>query len=134
MIKDFKSIKETEGYLINIIKKNSKTERLGFFTVILKETQEAIGITSTLKRESLQFIDVGYGFLPKGKGKGYALEATKLMINYAQKKFNQEKILAFTKPNNKRSQKLLKKLNFKFTGFQVIFDGEEDVVFELIKT
>lgn len=132
--KGLKSIKETEEYLIDIKEKNSKTGGLGFFTVLLKETNEAIGLVSALQRDSLDFIDIGYGFLPKGRGKGYATEATKLIIEYVQKIFNQRKVLAFTKPSNLKSQKLLTKLNFKFTGYQVVFDDEKDAVYELLKT
>ena len=33
-------------------------------------------------------------------------------------------------PENENSQKLLKKLDFKFVGNKVIFDDEEDAVFE----
>ena len=128
--KGLKTVKETENYLIDIIEKNSKTGGLGFFTVIQKQTNEPIGTSTALQRDSLKFIDIGYAFLPKGRGKGYATEATKLIIEYVRKKFNQKKVLAFTKPNNKKSQELLKRLDFKFTGYQVVFDNEKDAVFE----
>ncbi|WP_298878548.1 GNAT family N-acetyltransferase [uncultured Polaribacter sp.] len=130
--KNLKSIDETEVYLKKMQLENSKMGGLGFFTVILKETNEAIGTSTALQREKVNFIDIGYGFLPKGRGKGYAFEATKLIIEYVRNKFNQEKVLAFTIPENKNSQKLLKKLDFKFTGYQNIFDDEEDAVFEYL--
>ena len=128
--KNLKSVDETEAYLKKMQLENSKMGGLGFFTVILKETNEAIGTSTALQREQVDFVDIGYGFLPKGRGKGYALEATKLIIEYIRNKFKQEKVLAFTIPENKNSQKLLKKLDFKFTGYQNIFDDEEDAVFE----
>lgn len=130
--KNLKSIDETEVYLKKMQLENSKMGGLGFFTVILKETNEAIGTSTALQREKVNFIDIGYGFLPKGRGKGYAFEATKLIIKYVRNKFKQEKVLAFTIPDNKNSQKLLKKLDFKFTGYQNIFDDEEDAVFEYL--
>ncbi|PWG06779.1 GNAT family N-acetyltransferase [Polaribacter aquimarinus] len=131
--KNLKSVDETEKYLKKMKTENSKLGGLGFFTVVLKSTQELIGTSTALQRESLNFVDIGYGFLPKGRGKGYAIEATKLIINYVQETFNQKKVLAFTKPNNDKSQNLLKKLDFKFIGYQVIFDEDEDAVFELLK-
>jgi RimJ/RimL family protein N-acetyltransferase len=39
-------------------------------------------------------------------------------------------VFAFTKPDNVNSQQLLKKLDFKYLGLQVVFDDEEDAVFE----
>ena len=130
--KGLKSVKETEAYLEDILLKNSKTGGLGFFTVILKETNEPIGTSTALQRENLDFIDIGYGFLPKGRGKGYATEATKLIIEYVREKFNQKKVYAFTKPENKASQKLVTNLGFNYVGLQVIFDDEEDAVFEFL--
>lgn len=128
--KNLKSVEETEVYLKDILFKNSKTGGLGFFTVILKETGEPIGTSTALQREKLDYIDIGYGFLPKGRGKGYAIEATKLIIQYVREKFNQKKVYAFTVPENEKSQNLLKKLNFKYVGLQPIFGEEEDAVYE----
>ena len=128
--KNLNSVEETEVYLKELITKNLKNKDLGFFTVILKDTNKAIGVSTALQRESLSFIDVGYGFLPEGRGKGYASEATKMMLNYIKTTFNQDKVLAFTKPENKKSQKLLLNLEFIYVGKQIIFDEKEDDVFE----
>ena len=129
--KKLKSIEETAIFLSKMKNEYSKSG-LGYFTVILKETNEAIGVSTALKRDNLEFIDIGYGFLPRYRGKGFATEATKLIIAYVRKKFQQEKVLAFTMPENVNSQKLLKKLDFQFKGYQVIFDDEEDSVFEYV--
>mgnify|MGYP000548390826 CR=1 FL=1 len=127
--KNLKSVDETAAYLTKMKAENSKLGELGFFTVLLKEANEAIGVSTALKRDKLEYVDIGYGFLPKARGKGYATEATKLIIKYVHKKFKQTKVLAFTMPENENSQKLLKRLDFKFVGNQVIFDNEVDAVF-----
>ncbi len=128
--KNLKSVDETTAYLEKMQLENSKLGGLGFFTVLLKETNEAIGVSTALQREKLEFVDIGYGFLPKGRGKGYAAEATKLIIEYVRTTFKQKKVFAFTLPENENSQKLLKKLDFKFIGLQVVFDDEKDAVYE----
>ncbi|MCG1036014.1 GNAT family N-acetyltransferase [Polaribacter sargassicola] len=128
--KKLKSVAETAEFLKKM--RESKLEGLGYFTVILKETNEAIGVSTALKRDKLQFVDIGYGFLPKGRGKGYAQEATKLIIEFVHDTFKQEKVLAFTMPENKNSQKLLQKLGFKFIGNKVIIENKEDAVFEYL--
>ncbi len=128
--KNLKSVKETEIYLKDILFKNLQLGGLGFFTVILKETNEAIGTSTALQRDKVNCIDIGYGFLPEARGKGYATEATKLIIEYVRTKFKQEKVYAFTVPENEKSKQLLKKLDFKYIGLQNIFDDVEDCVFE----
>ncbi|MGB1042601.1 MAG: GNAT family N-acetyltransferase [Tenacibaculum sp.] len=128
--KGLKSIEETEVYLKDILLKNLNLGGLGFFTVILKESNEPIGTSTALQRDKLKYIDIGYGFLPKGRGKGYATEATQLIMEYVKNTFKQEKVYAFTLPKNSPSQNLLKKLGFSYIGMQNIFDNEEDCVFE----
>lgn len=128
--KKLKTVEETALFLKDFQLKQKKG--LGYFTVILKATNKPIGVSTVLKRDALDFFDIGYGCLPIGRGKGYATEATKLIIEYVSSKFKQEKILAFTKPNNKGSQKLLKKLDFKYLGLQAVFGVDEDAVFELL--
>lgn len=128
--KNLKSVDETAAYLEKMKSENSKLGGLGFFTVLLKETNKAIGVSTALQRDALEYIDIGYGFLPEARGKGYATEATKLIIEYVRNTFKQKKVYAFTKPNNENSQKLLKNLNFKYIGKKVIFDDDEDAVFE----
>lgn len=130
--KNLKSVKETEDYLKNDFIPKICSDKLGFFTVFEKETNQAIGASSILKREQLDFVDVGYGFLPIGRGKGYAFEATERIIKYAKENLKQEKIYAFTKPNNTKSQKLLNKLNFTYKGLKPIFGKDDDSVFELV--
>ena len=128
--KNLKTVEETEVYLKDILFKNHQTNGLGFFTVLLKETNEPIGTSTALQRDKLDFIDIGYGFLPKGRGKGYATEATLLIMEYVRKKFKQKKVYAFTMPKNGKSQKLLKNLNFKYVGLKTVFEDSEDAVYE----
>lgn len=130
--KNLKSIEETRVYLKDILFRNSKLGGLGFFTVILKETNKPIGASTALQRDKLDFIDIGYAFLPEGRGKGYATEATKLIIEYIRTKFKQKKVLALTMPKNEKSQKLLKNLGFEFIGMQQVFENGEDCVFEYV--
>ena len=128
--KGLRTIEETEVYLKDILLKNLQLGGLGFFTVILKETNEPIGVSSALHRDNLKYIDIGYGFLPKSRSKGYATEATKLIMEYVRTTFKQDKVYAFTLPKNKPSQNLLKKIGFTYIGLQQIFEGEDDCVFE----
>jgi len=130
--KNLKSIEETEVYLKDILFKNLQLGGLGFFTVILKETNRPIGASTALQRDTLDFIDIGYAFLPIGRGKGYATEATKLIIEYVRTKFKQNKVLALTMPKNEKSQKLLKNLSFNYIGMQQVFENGEDCVFEYV--
>ncbi len=130
--KGLRTLEQTKEYLEKVLQENSKLGGLGFFSVVLKETNEIIGTTSALQREELEYIDIGYAFLPKGRGKGYAKEAAQLTMGFIKDKFQQEKVYAFTLPENESSKRLLESLGFVFIGMKTVFEGEEDCVFEYV--
>ena len=50
----------------------------------VKETGEQIGICGLLKRDSLDDIDIGFAFLEKFWGKGFAYESAASVMEYAR--------------------------------------------------
>lgn len=57
-------------------------------------------------------VELGYWFLKKFHGKGYATEITKAIIDWAEANLPHLKITAVTDPGNEPSQSILKKLGF----------------------
>lgn len=96
---------------IQKIKENPATT---YWSVKLKETQAPIGLVTLIKRDYLDFHDIGFAFLPAFSGKGYAYEATKAILQHLAESNHIENILAITLPENKSSIKLIKKLGLQF--------------------
>lgn len=130
--KGLNSVEQTKLYLRDEFIPKICINGFGFFTVFERKTNIPIGTSTVLQRKKLDFPDIGYGFLPIGRGKGYALEATQRIMDYAKEHLQQQKVYAFTKPNNERSKKLLTKLGFHYKGLQPIFSENGDSVFEFI--
>lgn len=88
----------------------------GFGMWVVESTNETspVGLCGLLKRDSLKFIDLGFGFLPKYWGKGFATEASALCLHYAFERLNTPKVLAITVPCNDRSIRLLENLRFSY--------------------
>lgn len=128
--KGLKSVEQTKKFLEEEFIPKLCVNGLGFYTVFKTETNEPIGASCILKREKLDTPDIGYGFLPKGRGKGFALEASERIILYAKEELKLNKVYAMTKPQNEPSKKLLIKLGFTFIGNQEILT-ELDSLFEL---
>src|SRR3954468_25026348 len=63
--------------------------RLGFglYLVELKEEGVSIGICGLIKRGSLEDVDIGFAFLPKFWGKGYAYESASAVMAYGKRIF-----------------------------------------------
>lgn len=87
----------------------------GLFVVELEKDKTPIGTVSYLKRPFLDHDDIGYAFLPQFWHKGYALEATKAVLEF---KINQgtKVILGVVDRVNTPSVNLLTKLNFIDVG------------------
>jgi ribosomal-protein-alanine N-acetyltransferase len=85
-----------------------------YWLVRLKESEASVGIITFIKRETLEYPDLGFAFLPEFEGKGYAFEASKEVLDKLAAAKTYKRILATTIPENQRSISLLEKLGFKF--------------------
>lgn len=122
-----KTVDDAQDYLTNRIFKSYETFGFGFYAVVEKTNQQVMGISGFVKRDELEHVDVGFAFLPKGRGQGFALESTQALINYGVNSLNFETILAIANNDNKRSHNLLKKLGFRFKKHVQLYDEEQEI-------
>jgi len=59
-------------------------------------------------------VEIGYAFLPAGRGQGYAAEAVAALLRYGQQTLGLRRIIAIVTPTNTASLRLLEKLGFVF--------------------
>ncbi|HKQ75004.1 MAG TPA: GNAT family N-acetyltransferase [Blastocatellia bacterium] len=90
--------------------------RLGFglYLTELKDGGDAIGICGLIKRDGLEDVDIGFAFLPKFWGAGYAHESASAVMAYGKNAFGLNRIVAVTAPDNHSSIRVLEKLGFRF--------------------
>jgi RimJ/RimL family protein N-acetyltransferase len=100
--------------------------RLGFglYRVELKSDGAPIGLCGLIKRDSLPEVDIGFAFLKRYRGHGYAKEAAEATLAYARTTLGLTRILAITSPDNADSIKLLGRLGFNFVE-SLKLKGEE---------
>ena len=100
----------TDGHL-----KSYEAYGFGFYKLSLKEeNNKPIGTCGLIKREELEYVDLGFAFLPEYEGKGFGFEASIEIIKLAKDQFKLKKLVAITNTDNKNSIKLLEKLGFTF--------------------
>lgn len=89
--------------------------RLGFglYLVQRKSDSAPIGLCGLIKRDALEFVDIGFAFLARVGGHGYAVEAAKAMLTHAQT-LGLQRLMAITTLDNYASQKLLRKLGMHY--------------------
>jgi ribosomal-protein-alanine N-acetyltransferase len=104
---------ETKKFINSSWKKNSY-----YFGIFLKENKELIGQMELCHMNwwDDEAGEICYFIEDKFRGRGFATEASRTMINFCFRKLKFRKIYADTDPDNLASQKVLKKLGFKLEG------------------
>jgi RimJ/RimL family protein N-acetyltransferase len=98
----------------------------GLWAVERNESHEPIGICGLIKRDTLADIDIGFAFLQRVWGNGYALEAAAATLAHGTDVLHLERIVAVTTRANRRSSDLLRKLGFRFErNVRLDTDGDE---------
>ncbi|MCE5232476.1 MAG: GNAT family N-acetyltransferase [Xanthomonadaceae bacterium] len=86
----------------------------GLWRVGLKADDTPIGMCGLLKRDALDDPDIGYAFLPRYAGRGYAHEAAAATLACARDAFGLRRVVAIVSAGNARSIGLLGKLGFAY--------------------
>ncbi|GAC1425471.1 MAG: GNAT family N-acetyltransferase [Chitinophagaceae bacterium] len=123
-----KNIMDAENYIVNGPMASYTTFGHGLYLVALKDNAVAIGICGIIKRDTLEHEDIGFAFLPKYNGKGYALEAASAVLEYAKQILCLKKITAITMEANHRSVSLLAKLGMQYEKTIRLPGSEEELM------
>jgi [ribosomal protein S5]-alanine N-acetyltransferase len=92
--------------------------------VCLKETAQPIGAITLIKRHYLDHHDIGFAFLPNYYKKGFAFEATKVVLDDIVSDKTHTQILATTLKDNVNSIGLLEKLGLSYQKDILVGDDE----------
>ena len=113
-------------------------DRLGYglYRVSLRANyphpDEPIGLCGLVRRDGLDAPDLGFAFLPAGRGRGYALEAAQAVVEHGFGPLALPRILAITLAHNQRSCKLLERLGMTVQGgVRVPADGPDKLLYGL---
>lgn len=123
-----RTIEAAEEHIRTKFIKTYEESNLGFYGLILKDSDEFIGIAGLVDREGIDHVDIGYGLLPGFRGKGFAFEATKAIYDYGYDTLKLEKIVAIVNPDNIPSIKLLNKLGLHYEKMVRLPDEEKDIL------
>lgn len=132
--KPVKNIEESRVQIENI-RQQYLDNGIGRWAVILKETDEFIGwsgikyITETINNHQ-NFYEIGYRFIQKHWGKGYATETALAFIDLGFNKMKIDGIYAYADAENTGSRNVLEKLGMQYVN-SFEYDGEKEVWYEI---
>ena len=97
----------------------------GLWRVRDKATDEVIGMCGLIRRDGLEFPDIGYAFLEIAWGRGYATEAAAASLDYGRRVLGLPQIVGITALDNAASVRVLEKIGFKFDRI-ITLPGRDD--------
>lgn len=125
-----KNEEQAKEYLLKGPMKSYGENGFGLYLVEEKISGWSIGLCGLLKRDNLQYPDLGFAFLPDFIGKGFAMEASKGVLDLAKSDLGLVTILAIVLPENKSSIRLLEKLGFQYMKTVQVKEGEDLSLFQ----
>ena len=125
--KGVKDLGAARDYISNGPVNSYNTNGFGFYLVETKQELTPIGMCGIIKRDTLDDVDIGFAFLPKFWGQGYAYESSNAVLEYAKNDLGFAQMSAIVSPGNSSSIKLLEKLKFQFQKQFSMQTGDSEV-------
>ena len=105
--------------VINYIREQYKENGIGRWAVVTKSDNAFIGwaglkLFTDEVNGHIDFYELGYRFMKKHWGKGYATEAAKAIVKYGFEELELDEIYGMTDPQNETSKKVLEKVGLKY--------------------
>ncbi len=94
-----------------------KINNLGRWPIILKSTNEFIGVTGFRYISTIRKTEIGTKLIPDYWGNGYSTELGRAVISYGLMKLKLKEIIAMADPDNIRSIKSLESLGMEFIKY-----------------
>lgn len=121
------TLEDARNYLTNVPLAMYARDGFGLYLVERLPDRVPMGMCGLIRRGTLPEVDVGFAFLPEYWGMGYAREAVLAVLDYGQRVFGLQRVIAVTSPGNERSIKLLEGLGFRFEGMVRMAPGEAEI-------
>lgn len=80
------------------------------------QPRKALGICGLIKREVFEDVDIGYAFLQRYWGQGYATEAALAVKDYGLNVLHLGRLIAVTNQDNTGSIRVLEKIGMRYEG------------------
>jgi RimJ/RimL family protein N-acetyltransferase len=115
---------DARRYIVERFEASYQQHGFGLYAAELKAGGERVGISGLVKRDSLPDVDIGYAFLQRHWGRGYAVEAARAVLRHAQHDLGLKRLVAITAPDNEGSMAVLRKVGLRFEKTLQLPEGE----------
>ena len=109
-----RTLDDARAYIVNGPWKSYEKNGFGLWAIVLKETNEMIGMCGLIRRDTLEDVDIGYALLPRFWAKGYAVEAAQAAKDYAREVLGLKRLVAIVDPLNEGSIRVIEKIGLRY--------------------
>ena len=132
--KNVRTLEDAQRYIENGPMAMYARYGFGLYMVEAKASAQPIGICGLIKRDTLEDVDLGFAFLPRFWGKGYAFESAAAVMSYGWNALALPRIVAIVAHGNAASERLLDKLGFRFESLVKLPSSEEELKLYAVTT
>jgi RimJ/RimL family protein N-acetyltransferase len=126
--KGIKTLGDAERYIQDVLVAMYARLGFGLYLVELTGSGESLGMCGLVKRDSLEDVDLGFAFLPRFWGHGYAYESAAAVMSHEKMRLGLDRLVAITLPTNQAASKLLRELGFTLERMIVAATSGEDLM------
>ncbi|EDP70603.1 Ribosomal-protein-alanine acetyltransferase [Flavobacteriales bacterium ALC-1] len=126
--RNIKSVEHAATYITEKALSQIKTFGYGNNVIIRKEDSVKLGTCGLYHRDDREDPDIGFAFLPTYEGKGYAYEASYLLMQKAKSQYGLKELSGYTLEDNLASRKLLEKLGLILKGKGSLPTSDEELL------
>lgn len=101
-----------QRYITDNMLASYRSYGFGLYIVELRADSAPLGICGLLRRSTHPDVEIGFAFVPRARGNGYALEAARATLEFGRDTLGLTRIVALTAPHNRRSIQVLERLGF----------------------
>lgn len=115
-------------YIVNGPVAMYRKHGFGLYAVVGKhEPGEPLGVCGLIKRDALDDVDIGFAFLARHGGCGYAVESAAAVLDHARRVLRLPRIVAITAVDNHASMRLLERIGLRFEKMVTLPGDDEEI-------
>lgn len=124
-----RTLDEARTYIEDRVLGSYRDHGFGMWLTAQKSDGAAVGLAGLVRRDGLDVPDVGYAFIQRVWGRGYAQEAAAAVLAHARGPMGIPNLAAITTPENFASMAVLRKIGFTFHGMITLPGGERESIY-----
>lgn len=111
-----RNVADAARFIEDRMRASYREHGFGMWVAVQKRDGAPVGMAGLVRREGLDVPDVGYAFIERVWGQGYAQEAAAAVLAHAQGRLGIPVLAAITTLENFASMAVLRKVGFTYRG------------------